>query len=439
MKMSFVNPVRFLALSVAVLVSAIVAAAEQPKGDFWLLRAENEIADPLVDAVVNKNVAPDELAGRITSLIDGRKLRQLARFTEQLDSEKKVERKKTEGVLNSPDGSDQVDLGVEFECESSFSEGNADARCRLSLSITEKESPEHYSQKILLGSKTFVGDGWELLEVWNNGKESTVYLGRISPLPGVAKERVSQLQLRTELLETKCDDLAQFRKSTPATRQKAIDWLRGRSKLLAAATSSGRSGEKMVHQDKLLGFYDKKVGYLGTAGWVLTPEAYISGDGRKADLNLTATWQNPKKPADDAKPEYRFEIGETFETGQTLLFEPTAQLSTSGQSLVCLITVTTQVTGERRDVVAERDPGTVPDKTSAYTYPVSPKFLRILQGAPDANQRPRLQQSLEQRGLKFEAGMAVTFRPTDCAVLLSQNREGHLAFMKLLKDLDLLP
>jgi hypothetical protein len=132
-------------------------------------------------------------------------------------------------------------------------------------------------------------------------------------------------------------------------------------------------------------------------------------------------------------------IGETFETGQTLLFEPTAQLFTSGQSLVCLIIVTTQVIGELRDVVAERDPSTVPDKTSAYSYPVSPKFLRILQGASDANQRQRLQQSLEQRGLKFEAGMTATFRPTDCTVLVHQNREGHFAFMKHMKDLDLMP
>lgn len=417
----------------------IVGMAEQPKGDFWVLRAGNEVAAPLIESVQSKNVAADELTSRISSLIDGRKIKQLARFTEELENETKIERKKPEGVLSSPDGKDQVDLGVEFECEPSLSEGNPNAPCRLSLVITEKESSEQYSRKVVLSSKTFIGEGWQVLEVWSDGKESTMYLGRISPLPGVTEERVSQLQLRTEMLEIKAEDLAQYRKSTPATRQKAVEWLRGRSRLLAAATCSSRSGERMAHEDKLQGFYDKKAGYLGTAGLVLVPEAYISGDGLKADLKLIATWQNPKKLADDAKPDYHFEIGETFETGQTRLFEPTAQPSTAGQSVVCLLTVTTQVTGERRETAGERDPITVPDKLSTFSYSVSPKFIRIVQGGSSREQRPRLQQSLEQRGFKFDRGMSVTFHSVNSAVLLTQNREGHLAFMRLLKDLDLLP
>jgi hypothetical protein len=58
--------------------------ASEPQGQFWIIRAANEIAVPLVEAVEGKNLPTAELTSRITGSIDAKKVQQLARFDQVL-------------------------------------------------------------------------------------------------------------------------------------------------------------------------------------------------------------------------------------------------------------------------------------------------------------------------------------------------------------------
>lgn len=85
--------------------------AGEPQGQFWVLRAANATAGPLVEALEGKNLPPAELASRITALIDDKKIQQLARF-DQVLGEEVFSRRNLTGEMLDPHGDGKIDLGL---------------------------------------------------------------------------------------------------------------------------------------------------------------------------------------------------------------------------------------------------------------------------------------------------------------------------------------
>ncbi len=418
------------------IVSSVQAA---PQGDFWILRADDEIAAPLVDAVITGKVAPDVFTSRIADLIAAKKISEVARFKETLEG-KKIERKTSTGAVSSRDGTESVDFGVTFECEDSISRDSNHADFRFALEITDKSEQHRYSSKLYVGSTFLIGENWKLMEIWDDSKVSTIFLARMTGYPVMKETRLVMapcLQLRAELLGVKPEDMKTFGKSTSATREKAVAWLRSRSRRVTAATLSWRSGLSIAHQDFSLGFMDESPGYL-TSGLSISSACMIGADGKEVDLDGEATWQPREKPEDRKKPAYRFVIQESIADGQTACFNATVPTA-SQESIVLLLTPDIDVIGNSPQTIStSRDPETVPEGKMSFNYSVAPKFRRILIGSdPEYKQLP-IKTLLEKWGIIFDAGMSASMN-SSCEVWLTQDREGHLAFIKLLNDLGLNP
>lgn len=404
-----------------------------PMGQFWVIRAGNETADPLVEAVEGKKLPPDELASRITALIDGKKIQQLARF-DQVLGEEVFRRKNVTGEMHFPGDDEKMDMGVTVEAEVTLAQDSRKADVRFVTEMYEKKSKDEYFQKTVNSAHTIYGDRWELMGLWKNAKESTLSLARVTDYPAaaVAEPDSPATVLQVELLEIQPEDLAQFRKSTPATRQKAAVWLRGRSKILAATVAKLRSGQRSGYDDAVGCFSGDR------GGFTLRCEQTTSDDGKKVDVTLSAQWQDSEKPA--AKEDYQFTVGETLDAGLPQLFEPATTRSSKGPSPVLVITPQVSLPKDHsQKIVAPPDPGTLPEGLSTQTYSVAPSFMRVMQGTQDVNKRIPLREALAQRGLEFTAGSSATFSNQRCEVLFTHTRDGHMKFAALLKELDLLP
>lgn len=407
--------------------------AGEPQGQFWILRAANETAAPLLEAVEGKKLPPAELASKITALIDGQKIQQLARFDQML-GEEIIRRQNLSGEIRYPDSDEKIDLGVTLEAEVTLAGDSRRADIRFVTEIQEKKSRDVYYLKRVNSAHVLYGDRWELMDFWKNAKETTLCLARIMDYPVATDAEVQSpaTLLQLEVLEVQPEDVVQFRKSTPATREKAVAWLRGRSKLLAATIAKIKSGQRGSHEDGVSSLAGER------GGFTLMSEQTTGGDGRKVDITLNAQWQDPEKPVE--KEDYQFTVGETLETGQTQLFEPSVASKAKGPLPVMLVTVQVSLpTARVREPAAPKDPGSLPDKISSARYPVAPKFMRVIQDTLELNNRPPLRESLARRGLEFPQGTSVSMSAESCAVYLTHSREGHLKFRELLKELDLLP
>lgn len=411
----------------------LFALGSEPQGQFWILRASNETAAPLVAAVEAKMLPPAELASKISALIDGQKVQQLARFDQML-GEEVIRRQNSTGEMRYPDSDEKIDLGVTLEAEVTLAGDFRRADIRFVTEIYEKKSRDVLSLKRSNSAHLLYGDRWELLDCWKNAKETTLCLARITDYPVTtdAEPKSPATVLQVELLEAQPEDVVQFRKSTPATREKAVAWLRGRSKLLAGTIAKIQPGQRSSHEDAV----ESLAGERG--GFSLMSEQTTSGDGKKVDITLNAQWQDPEKPA--AKEDYQFTVGETLDVGQTQLFEPSVGGKSKGPLPVMLVTAqVTLPTIPLREHEAPKDPGSLPDKISTAVYPVAPRFMRVMQDTRELNNRPPLREALARRGLEFPQGTSVTMDANSCAVYLTHSRDGHLKFMSLLNELDLLP
>lgn len=409
------------------------AFAGEPQGQFWIIRAANETAGPLVEAVEGKNLPPADLASRLTALIDAKKIQQLARFDQVLGEEVFTRRNLT-GEMRYPDSDEKIDLGVTLEAEVTLANDSRKADIRFVTEICEKKSRDVFFQKRINSSHIFYGDRWELMNIWKDAEDSTLCLARITdyPVATAAVPESAATVLHVELLEIQPEDVAQFRKSTPATREKAVNWLHGRSKLLAATVAKLKPGQRSSHEDGVASLAGER------GGLTLMSEQTTGGDGRKVDITLNAQWQDPEKPA--AKEEFQFFVGATLDAGLTELFEPSVARPSKGSLPVLLVTPRVSLPeNDSPSTVVPKDPNTLPDKITTGIYPVAPKFMRIMQGTQELNNRPPLREALARRGLEFPQGTSVTMSASSCAVYLTHSREGHLKFTSLLKELDLLP
>ncbi|MGL5017565.1 MAG: hypothetical protein ACRDBP_05495 [Luteolibacter sp.] len=407
--------------------------AGETKGQFWILRAANDVADPLVEAAKGKPLPPAELASKITSLIEQKKVQELARF-DQIIGEGPIRRQNLNGEMRYPDSEEKIDMGVILEAEVTLAGDFRRADLRFVTEIYEKKSRDVYSLKRSNMAHTLYGDGWELMDFWKNAKETTLCLARITDYPvttdAVLKSPATVLHV--ELLEAKPEDVAQFRKSTPATREKAVTWLRGRSKLLAGTLTKINPGQRSSHEDGVESLDGER------GGFTLMSEQTTSGDGKQVDITLDAKWQDPEKPA--AEEDYQFSVGETLEVGQTQLLEPSIAPKSKGPLPVLLVTAQVSLSEIRvRESAAPKDPGSLSENLSTANYPVAPKFTRIVQNTRDPNNRQSLRESLIQRGFEFPQGTSVVMSASSCTVMLTHYREGHIKFAALLKELNLLP
>ncbi len=430
-------PVFFLTLAA---VSASATAAE-PKIDFWLLRAGNELADPLMEAVAGKKLTPDALDEKISSMIRSNKIKELARFTE-IVSEKKIARKIHDGELEARSGQGKLDLGIQFESEVTLSRDSRMTDIRYALAITEKADRATYTEE-QVNASTAIRDGeWVVLNAWNNGLESTLLLSHISPLPveDTGKSFITPVLLvRAELLESSPGDLIQYEKSTLATRPKAADWLRSRSKRIASAFTSARSGNVVVHQDMTREIASERSTFTPSGGLQMDFRGMVGRDGKQVDLSLELKWQDPTKPADFEQPDYLFEIADTLDDGQPMLCKPSIRPARASGQLILLLTPRIEFANTSPVAKAPSwNPSKIPDKISTIIYPVAPKISRVLNPDSKIHQRMSLMEALKQRGIPFKTGMSVTLS-SNCTVLLTQDRQGHLMFKKLLETLDLEP
>lgn len=410
-------------------LAILPTTATGAESQFWIIRAANETAVPLKEAVEEQKLPPDELASRITKLIGAGKIQQLARY-DQPYIEGKLERKTPTGTLSSPKG-ELFHLGINFEAEIYGEDSSSKIDLRVLAEITEEKSPREYFWKTFYSSQSLYNENWTLLNVWNNGSHSTLLLARVTDRPP-AELDLPATSLEIDLLEIDPADLAQFRKSTPETRQKAMTWLRQRSKLLATGMIHSRAGNKTTFEDATTTMSGEK------GGFTCETVQETSSDGRKVDVSIRASWQNRDKPSRVA--EYQFAIGSTLDAKTPQFFEPTTGSNLPGALPVLLVTPKVTLPNNYTEPPAvQRDPATIPDKISFITYPVAAHFSRTIHGPLYESDLVPLEKGLGQHGLEFPMGTSVGYHSGKPLVLLNQNREGHLKFMQILKTLKLQP
>ncbi|WP_227021457.1 hypothetical protein [Oceaniferula marina] len=396
------------------------------------------MSDALFKVVDEKKIASDAFDDRVSQLVKQRKLTELARFKCKLGFKTK-NMEKPAGGIRIREINETIPMGIFLEAEATAMENGHAVHLRYSLDFREELNKRRYYSKNIMSATTITDRGWSVLHHWKNSSESTILLVRmqssIKPTALETPEHDRAVHTDVELREVSPFDLAKFSKSTPATRAKALTWLRGRSRLLSGTTVTTHSGEKSVHQDQLQCLHNKNGWDTAYLGFLIECEPLIWPNKDKVDFKINAEWQDPKvfKEA----PDYKFTLAETIPANQSLLLEPSTSPKKSKSALFLILTPRVQEGSTK--IPSPPDVSTLPSGKSSVTYAISPSFMRILGKKSPTKSYLSCQELLTLHGMSFPEETFANYIAADGTVILHHNQDGHRTFRKILKDNKLLP
>ncbi len=286
---------------------------------------------------------------------------------------------------------------------------------------------------------------WEIIAAWGTASESFLLMTHFSGVV-VKEERepptnsLREILCSSELILCDATDLETFGRATPATRSKAVSWLRERGELVATSELRTYPGRMVSQKDALDWIHD-------TNGWNTTPlgmkidlRGHVGTAGELVDLEVAASWSPRDTPKPPETPFAEFRHAETTSTGSTLVIEPKTRPD-KGPVPVLFLTphVSTHQEGMARETVQT---GPRAGEITWGWYSVHPAFLRKLGGAdvaganpsPHLHPSPPLRPLLGKMGMQFPSGTQIRFIDSDSQVLLIHNAQGHARFQAIINQ-----
>jgi len=243
-KLLVVNSITELDKIELILNSFAATAAADPTIRFRWLQTDLKTADTIIEAIKGNSVAADALGAKIDQQVKGGKITEVAAFNQKIVSGERF-------VLRPATGN--IPLVVEAEATVA-QDGTMDLRC---VSEWTPKTPQGSGLLSINAATILSRQHWHLFGRWNDAKTDTLLLAfgdfkLVEPNPAaIAETRLARaahppvvIHLDAEWRETTADDLAKVAQAPPESRANALVWLRGRSKLLAGATGTAKSGQK---------------------------------------------------------------------------------------------------------------------------------------------------------------------------------------------------
>lgn len=428
----------FLALIPLTVGSGFVLA--EPAVDIRLLKTDPTTAGFVRNALDEVRFTATEFEDRIDEMVKGRKVAELARFRQAaITHGERIDFKKDSDEVEIADG-EMLPVGITLEIEPTFgSEKLVDLR--LAFSSQRSVGKNRIEMDHTISSAMLRADAWEIIATWGDASESMILMAYFSghDAKGVnfdITESLREITIYGELILCDANDLKTFGRATPATRAKAVEWLRERGELVATSGLRSLSRRRVHQKDALDWIHD-------TNGWISTPlgleielQGQIGPFGELVELDVTASWSPRDLPKPPQTPFAEFRHSETTPAGSTLVIEAKTRPE-KGKVPVLFLTPQVRTFREgsaKATLQIKAKPG---DITSAWYY-VHPSFLRKLNefGGANANPEPGvgsppLKTLLEAAGMLFPAGTQATFIPSDCQVLLYHDSKGHAQFQAI--------
>ena len=283
---------------------------------------------------------------------------------------------------------------------------------------------------------------WEILCSWGDGGETSLLLAHFSGVkktrePGEYERSIRELSCRSELILCAEEDLKTFARSTPATRAKAIEWLRGRGESVASSGLRASSGQ-ITTQENILEWIHNKNGWdTATLGLVVELECQVGPHGKLVDLQMDATWTPRDAVRPPASPRGEFRLADCASSGTTLVVEPKVRPD-DGPVPVLFVTPVVHTVLEANPKPLGGSSAGRGEGIRTYQHFVHPSFRRKLAELNQVNVHdgppPQPQKLLESLGMTFPDGTRFFFTSGDCRVMLTHTAEGNALFLQLLKE-----
>lgn len=406
-----------------------------------LLRTEPETAEWLRGKFGDASLDSAKLAAGIEKLVGEGRVKELSAFDQKFDGDHgSFDLKNPIGQMEVADG-ERMPLGTEAQ----MNVANQGPLTDLAIVYENKTraKPDRIDAEEAVVRAVLRRGRWELLHAWGSETHDDLLLGLVSGSPGGGEptdpqETIREVHVAAELRGIDKADLDKFGRSTPATRGKALRWLRDRSPLLASAFCRVLPSERSVHKDTMQWIHERG-GEWDTAelGFQLDSDAVAGPRGRLVDLRIEGSWQPRDAGRPPQEPECEYAWADTLATGETRIIEPVKAAAT-GRRPVLLLTAVVVTVRERSQTPASQ-PLPEDGRTVLRRYAVHPSLPRKLgRGAPGADRTP-FKQLLEKKGIAFPKRTMAMFDFGAGEVVMVHNREAHEKLMHLIDDLDARP
>ena len=433
----------YFTLLVFGLVAAVGSVRAEPAIEIRLIRTDPAAAGIIRTAVQEGRFTATEIGGRLDKMISGGKAREIARFKQAaIASGSRIEFRKDDREFEVADGI-RMPMGITLEIEPTL---GPDGLVDLRFSFSNKQSARKNRIEVdsTMAAVTLKADEWQVIAAWGDASESMLLMAHVSGHEAETETMAASNSLREifcdgELMLCDPNDLKTFGRSTPATRAKAVGWLRERGELVATSGFGVHSGQIATQKDALDWIHEIDNGWdTAQLGLEINLRGQVDPFGETVDLDVFASWSplDARKPEETPHAEFRH--GETTSSGTTIVIEAKARPE-KGPVPVLFLTPHNRTLREAKAMkVSQVD--AKPGDLTTRRYPVHPSFLRKLgaEGGAQAVPAPPMilpaqppKALLERMGMAFPAGTNVVFIPSDCQILLSHNSEGHARFVDI--------
>lgn len=420
-----------------------VVLADDPFVDLWLVQTDHKTGGFLEKAIEDGTMSASKIEEKLDSMIADRTVTELARFNQRFKPNgQRLKFEKDRKPITVADGV-PMPGGISIEAEPNIGHSDlVDFRFALERTVEMEKNKIHTERTNT--AMTIKGNQWEIFCHWGDEKQTTLMLGRFSgvdPKADTAETRLLEVRYQSEIRWCESADLKKFALSTPATRSKAITWLKDRSKPIATSGLRIRSGQMSTQDNLLQWIHDSNRGWdTKDLGWGLELETTIGPQGKLIDFQLNSHFHPRDARQAPVKPEFDFDFATTTESGTSVVIQPDPNPA-AGPVPVIFITPTVHVV-----VDAAESPSwsNLPEEGNLGTvsYPVHPSLIRKLaeiskfnpNPKPGMIARPILKDMLEDLGLDFPAGCSAMFKASGCQVYLTHDRQGHQLFKKILDE-----
>lgn len=221
------------------------ASAAEPALQFRWLQTDPKTADALLNAIKANKLSANAFGAKVDEQVKVGKITEVAGFNQKFVSGERF-------VLKPATGK----IPLLMEAEATMNEaGIVDLRC---VPEWTPKTPRGSGLLRLNASTMLAPQRWHLFGRWSDAKTDSLLLacvsGLVEPTPApTAEARFARaahplivIHLDAEWLETTAADLAKATQAPPASRAKALVWLRGRSTLIANATGTCRNAQKSL-------------------------------------------------------------------------------------------------------------------------------------------------------------------------------------------------
>lgn len=415
-----------------------------------ILKVDPATAEIIRGAANSAKPPAADLDARLTQWRRENKISEVAEFTQALkpNPESYTFKKDTQEVRVA-DG-EMMPTGLVLEIEPSVGyHGMVELRLAVQYSIPDRRN--HIQQYKTSCSAIAMPEQWKVLTEWSSGADTLMLLARFTGIQlkaPTARDSLARNQFScySELLLTTAGDLKTFHRSTPATRAKAIEWLRKKGKIIHTGLLTSHNSHIAELQDCIWWIHETPQGWdTKDMGLKLRLYGQIDTLGKLIDLNVHGTWsdKDAKKPREAAT--FSYEFASTTGSGSTWMIEST-QTSDSPFVPVLLVTPAIQVLHDTSASTAAGPESVPPGGLHSRSYPVHPSFerkMRELAGMKpllaEGQNRVGVKDLMAPMGIEFPKGTSMAFNTSACEVLLTHHQEAHDGFQQLLKKHGLEP